>query len=178
MKFKDIKKFTSVGNYQVNIPLNYFKDCIDKYVDEYNLQMCPDFQRGHVWNKRQQSTYVEFFLKGGQSGRIIYFNDPNWMGLSGNDKGYCDFVLVDGLQRITALLKFVNNELTIFGNNCFRDFEDKCTLIDNSLLFNINNLKTRKEVLMWYLELNTGGVIHTEEELDRVRKLLEKENKK
>jgi hypothetical protein len=39
----------------------------------------------------------------------------------------------------------------------------------------VNDLKTREEVLQWYLDLNSGGVVHTEEELNRVREMLEKE---
>ena len=37
----------------------------------------------------------------------------------------------------------------------------------------INNLKTRGQVLEWYLQLNDRGVVHTKEELDKVRRLLE-----
>jgi hypothetical protein len=178
MKYSDIKRFTSVGGYQVNISLDYFKTAMDRYINNYNLQMIPDFQRGHIWNENQQIAYVEFFLRGGITGRVIYFNDPNWMNWGLNKKGYNGFVLVDGLQRITALLKFVNNKLPIFGDNYFNDFEDRLSLTDNSLLFNVNNLKTKKEVLIWYLELNSGGVVHTEKELNKVRELLEKESRK
>lgn len=39
----------------------------------------------------------------------------------------------------------------------------------------LNNLKTRKEVLQWYLEFNSYGTIHTEEEINKVKKLLEME---
>ena len=31
----------------------------------------------------------------------------------------------------------------------------------------LNDLQTREEVLQWYLELNTTGVPHSKEELDR-----------
>ena len=41
---------------------------------------------------------------------------------------------------------------------------------------NINNLQTRKEVLQWYIELNSGGTVHTDAEIDRVKKLLRKED--
>ena len=42
-------------------------------------------------------------------------------------------------------------------------------------VFHVNYLKTRREVLEWYLQLNGGGTPHSQKELDRVRGLLEKE---
>lgn len=41
---------------------------------------------------------------------------------------------------------------------------------------NINNLQTRKEVLQWYIEFNSGGTVHTKEEIDRVKELLAAES--
>jgi hypothetical protein len=38
--------------------------------------------------------------------------------------------------------------------------------------WNIAGLKTRKEVLEWYLNFNSGGSVHTEQELQKVRDLL------
>ncbi len=44
-------------------------------------------------------------------------------------------------------------------------------------VFCVNDLQTRAEVLQWYLDLNEGGVVHTSEELNRVRAMLAKEQK-
>lgn len=35
-----------------------------------------------------------------------------------------------------------------------------------------------KVVLQWYLDMNTGGTVHSEEEIARVRNLLEQEQSK
>ena len=40
---------------------------------------------------------------------------------------------------------------------------------------NINGLKSKKDVLKWYLQINDGGIPHTKEEIERVKKLYEKE---
>lgn len=173
MKYIDIPKFTRFDYYHVNTHLNYFKSFIDDYIINYNLQLCPDFQRGHVWNRKQQIAYIEYIIRGGISGKTFFFNHPGWMSTF---KG--DFVLVDGLQRITAILLFLDNELPVFGNTLYKDIEGFKGRWGMNIVFDIwvNNLKTRKEVLTWYLEMNEGGVVHTEEELNKVRKLLEKEN--
>lgn len=168
MKFVDVPQFTSVGNYQVNMPLRYLSQRIEEWIKDDNLQLVPDFQRGHVWIEEQQVKYIEFLLKGGNSARVIYFNHPGWMtGFQG------DFVCVDGLQRLTACLRFLNNEIKAF-ETYYKDFEDKIPM-DIDLLINVNNLKTKKEVLKWYLEMNSGGTVHTEEEINKVKRLLENE---
>lgn len=167
MKFSDIPKYTSWGNYAVHHDLKYFKDTISKYIED-GLQLNPDFQRGHVWTEKQQIAFMEYLLRGGMSGRDLFFNHPGWMTSFDGD-----FVCVDGLQRITAALRFLNNEIPVFCTY-YKDFEDKLPS-DAYFYVHINDLKTRKEVLQWYIEFNSGGTVHTEEEIDRVRKLLEKE---
>jgi hypothetical protein len=42
----------------------------------------------------------------------------------------------------------------------------------------VNDLKTKAEVLQWYLDINSGGVVHTETELEKVKRLLTKEKRK
>lgn len=131
---------------------------------------CPVFQLGHVWNEIQQISYVEFVLRGGKSSRIVYFNCPSW-NCEVKDGGYNDFVCVDGLQRITAVLRFMNNEIPAFGIFC-KDYEDKLP-VDVNLVLNVNDLKTQREVLQWYIDLNSGGTPHSSEEIQRVKQLME-----
>ena len=45
----------------------------------------------------------------------------------------------------------------------------------SNFTWHINDLEDRKAVLQWYLDLNEGGVIHTAEELNKVKKLLDEE---
>jgi len=86
-------------------------------------------------------------------------------------------VLVDGKQRLEAVRKFLRNQLPVFKHT-IEEFEDKKIMLRSSnanFIFKVNNLKTRKEVLQWYLDLNSGGVVHTSEEIEKVRRLLEQE---
>jgi len=122
------------------------------------------------------SVHIEFCIKGGKSGRDILFNNPNWVHQR-NDS-YSDFVLVDGLQRITAVTKFMGNELAVFGGNFLKDFTGSVGDVKRQILrgqrftFYINDLQSKKEVLQWYLDLNSGGVVHSQEELDKVKRML------
>jgi hypothetical protein len=173
-----IKPFTEKGQYEVNVSLKHIEMMLDDYFNDYGLELNPDFQRGNVWIEQQQIAYMEFFLRGGQTARIIYFNCPFFT--KGNLDDYkagkyeMPMVCVDGLQRLTAIRKFLRNELPVFGYT-LDEFEDKDILLRRhmELKFNINNLKTKKEVLQWYLDFNTGGTVHSDDEIIRVKSMLE-----
>jgi len=69
----------------------------------------------------------------------------------------------------------LNNEIKIFGL-FLNEFEDSLTTATAhmNLRFNVNNLKSKKAVLNWYIDMNSGGTPHTEEEIERVKKLMDK----
>lgn len=109
MRFRDIPTFTR-AHYKVDVSLAHLDSVLEDYATQ-GLQLEPDFQRGHVWTIDQQVQYVEYLLREGLSGRVIYFNHPGWM-----KDWQGDFVLVDGLQRLTACLRFLHNEIPVFGS--------------------------------------------------------------
>ena len=176
MKFSDIPQFTHSGSYQIDVPLDFILRNLDSYKKHDNLQMNPDFHRGNVWTEEQQIKYLEFFFRGGKSANVIYFNCPSY-GRVTDKCDYPDMVLVDGLQRLTAFIRFLNNEIPIFGT-FYKDFEDSPRMSNSMLKFNINDLQTRAEVLRWYIEMNSGGVVHSSEEIERVKELLRQEENK
>ena len=83
--------------------------------------------------------------------------------------------IVDGKQRLQAVRLFLRDELAVFGYTSSQ-YKDKLP-IGCTLIFAVNELTTRREVLQWYLDLNDGGIAHTSEEIEKVRNLLKKEGK-
>ena len=175
-RFREIPPFTKQSPYGVDVSWKYLEDHLQNY-EHYGLDMCPDFQRGHVWDEERQIKYVEFALRGGLTGRNIYFNCPNFSMWTRRDATYQGMKLVDGLQRITAARRFLNNEIPAF-QTFYSEYEDSIGTMEPSFKIHVNDLKTRAEVLQWYLEMNDGGVVHAPEEIARVRALLEKEKKR
>ncbi len=176
MKFSEIVPFIgSTGLYVVNHALGQLESQLANYEREYGLDLNPDFQRGHVWNEAQQIAFVEFFLRGGATSRTIYFNSP-WFASQGKTGSYGDMVIVDGLQRLTALRAFLGGKIPAFGA-LIGEYEDTILMAEakHNLQFAINGLQTRAQVLEWYYQMNAGGVLHTPEELERVRELLRHE---
>lgn len=168
MTFDEIPQFTKQGSWRANVDIETLVRRIDIWVKEYGLQLNPDSQRGHVWTEAQQSAFAEFILRGGMTGRDLYFNQPGWMAdFSG------EFVCVDGLQRITALQRFANNELKAFGQS-FREFGGRLNQLNHYMTAHGNNLQTRREVLQWYIEMNAGGTPHSKAEIDRVKSMIDR----
>ena len=165
-KYRDIPKYIHC-NYAVDQPIDMMENTLQRYA-EMGLDLDPDFQRAHVWTPEQKSRYVEFLFREGQSGRDLYFNCVGWMA---SYKG--PFVIVDGKQRLQAIRDFLADKVRIFGS-LRSEYEGKVPPF-LTVKFHINNLRTRKEVLQWYHDLNAGGTVHTNDELDKVRRLLEAE---
>lgn len=172
MKFSEIPQLFR-ANYKVNVPWKQLNHWIDSHTEDFNVDLDPDFQRGHVWTEEQRIAYLEYILAGGSYGRELRWNSPNWMNWR-NKTSFQPLVLVDGKQRLTSVLKFLNNEVRVYGL-LYEKFEDKLCSHSHDFIMFVNNLKTRKEVLEWYLQINRGGVIHTKEEIQKVEELLRNE---
>ncbi len=176
-RIQDIPKLIPGGDYACDIPLDHLRGWIASQQEYRTVELNPDFQRGHVWNEAQQTAYVEFLLRGGNSSKDLYWNSPKRHVLQ-KDGTFPTMVLVDGLQRFTACDKFIGNNLPVFGKY-IHEWEDADVFTGMGgpcLRMHVNNLQSRKLVLQWYLELN-GGVAHTESELNRVKELLAQELK-
>lgn len=171
--YRKIKKLP-LCHYHVNVEICQLWEHIQHYITKFDLQLNPDFQRGHVWTQQQKTDYIQWVLRGGTSGKSLFFNHPGWMK---DWKG--EMVLVDGKQRIQAVREFLDDRVEIFGGYTFSDFGGTIPPWSGpSFDIYIANLKTRSEVLEWYLMMNTGGTAHSPTEINHVRKLLRKENQK
>lgn len=73
-----------------------------RMIDNGDLQLQPDYQRGYVWTNKQASKFIESILMGIPVPTIFF--SENFDGT---------FEVIDGQQRLTALHKFWNNQLKL-----------------------------------------------------------------
>lgn len=78
--------------------------------DLHQLEMKPQFQRNLVWTDKQKSFLIDTILNSFPVPEL-YMQDVV------NADGTKKFIVVDGQQRITACLQFVNNEFEINGKD-------------------------------------------------------------
>ena len=176
--FREVPQYMGDASYTVHADMRYMpRELYRWYNDETVLALdfpdeeafafripVPDFQRGHVWSVEQQSAFIEHMLRGGDGG-ILRFNHPNW------PVGEGALEIVDGLQRATAVLRFQRNEIPAFGSYR-REYSGHPDTLRSRFQLQVNTLKTRSEVLRWYLELNATGTPHREKELRGVRQMM------
>lgn len=82
-----------------------------KQADElHQLQMKPPFQRNLVWTSKQKSFLIDSILNAYPVPEL-YMQDIT------NEEGSKQYIVVDGQQRITACLEFINNQFQIDGKD-------------------------------------------------------------
>ncbi|PWB21352.1 DUF262 domain-containing protein [Comamonas sp. JNW] len=141
------------------------------------LELEPDFQRGHVWTPEQRTAYMESFLRGRAPKRIL-FNCPGWISnhTKGGDIKQSHMQCIDGLQRLTTMRLFMRDEVQVFGGITASllngtSFDPRRT--GNMFNIAIYEFNTRRDLLQFYLDLNSGGTVHSKNELARVKALLD-----
>lgn len=140
---------------------NYLQYQMDILSDGIGIDLNPIYQRGYIWQQDQKIAYLEYILRGGFSGRDIFWNSANWQGSGEVGK----LELLDGQQRVKTVLEFLDNKVPIFGGNYYKEIEGSLRQTEGRFKFHINNLVTKIEVVDWYIGLNTGGSVHTEEDM-------------
>lgn len=146
---------------------------IEQGLQSWDVDVSPDYQRGHVWTDAQRSAFVGYWLQGGTTPTLWVWEPPEIMGKGPRHE------LIDGKQRLTALLMWWHDEIAadVDGRMIFARDTDKRFRVHHMIHLTFVRLATRTDVLRFYLRLNGGGTPHSPEELARVRALLETEER-
>lgn len=139
---------------------------------EHGVNLCPDFQRGHVWNEERQVKFIEnVFRKIVDDGGLTFrFNCPTWREDKQGDLAE-QIVCIDGLQRITAIHRYTKNEFSVCGYY-FDDLPRRIKLRDLNINIQMYDFQNRADLIQFYLDVNFGGMPHTQSEFERVTNLL------
>lgn len=125
-------------------------------------KITPEFQRdNNKWSQSMQIKFVENLIMGTSSTIML--------GSLTGQKSEC--VLLDGLQRVTAIFAFMNNEFKVFDELEFNpDFEQICNHIHN-LKLRIYNFKNEKEMVQFYIDVNEN-ITHSSEDIEKAKNYL------
>lgn len=144
-------------------------------LDSLRLNLTPEYQRGRVWTNDQASRFIGFLAEGGEAPPVFV---QRWRDTRIDDE------VVDGLQRLTAMLRFGANEIPMETPSGERAYLHNFTDDDQQILRGPAGIRltiqyvmcdTRAQVLELYIRLNRGGTPHTDAEIERVREMLDAE---
>jgi Protein of unknown function DUF262/HNH endonuclease len=82
--------------------------------NEHELNLHPDWQRHYVWDKKRASNLIESIFMGIPI-PVIY--------LSQTPEG--KFEVIDGVQRLTSVFRFLSDEFSLVGLQSFTELEGK-----------------------------------------------------
>lgn len=146
----------------------------------WGLNLDPNNQRSRIWSQAQQVAFTEGFLRGRLSSteRLIQFNCPHWDSELPGDLAH-EMQIVDGVQRLTAIRRFLTGEIRAFGMSV-NDFNGTRYDIrrqgSSPLHIAVHAFVWRRDLLQFYLDINSGGTPHRDVEIARVRNHLNQDS--
>lgn len=152
---------------------------VNKWIDEEEIDLMPEFQRNKIWTLPQKSLLIESLM--------LRITLPAFY-LSEDENGKKS--VIDGLQRLTAISQYMSNEFALehlqyLSDECDKKKFDELPakyrrrIEDGQLYMNILDERCPDQVkLDVFRRVNTGGVPLNNQEIrnvlaeEKVRKLL------
>lgn len=141
---------------------------MEAFIEQYQIDMDPPYQRDYVWDIHQKQKFVGALIQNPNSIPIFWFNWKNKSHTKGAE-------IVDGKQRMKALLEWGQGK---FEAICPCEETFHVDQLDENSKRYASYMCTCKmhfvclspiEVMKFYLALNSGGTIHSSEDLSKVR---------
>lgn len=140
----------------------------------FGCDMNPDYQRGNVWTKEQEEKLIDSIFKQINIGSFI-FAEREW-------NNGCDVIgdmyeIVDGKQRLTAILHFIEGKIKYNGmyyhemHNYNRSFFEDTQIMVGEISF--RNGYNKKEVLENFIRLNECGSTMNNDIIKNAKELME-----
>ena len=160
------------------IELSYLQECVEsKYGDNrvvYNLFnfpvtnfldifkhdriIIPEYQRDLVWDQEKKEMLIESLMMNMPIGNIFM-----------NERGFGDYELVDGQQRLDAIWSFYNNKFKwegMFYKELPQKFQSRFNM--GVVATYITKYTDKKKLIELYYRINWAGVPHCVDELQAI----------
>lgn len=129
----------------------------------------PDYQRGPVWTREQQESFLGFWQCGGFVPPIVLW-----------DKDMDGYEILDGQQRVTAIVEWVEGRVDAWipALDSYLPFAafGKAKLVAGAPIRTGIFRGDRRHAMRLYASINSTGVPHTREEIERALAFGEQED--
>lgn len=128
--------------------------------EEFFEKATPEFQRSNdKWNKDMKIKFIQNLLKG----------CPTVIKLFNVGKDTNDAQLIDGLQRTTTMIEFMDGKFPIEGNVYCKDLGDTLKQFRTSIELEIYTFDNWEEVGRYYIDMNEN-ISHSKEDIEKCKK--------
>ena len=163
------------SSYAVNIELKYFVNSMLLHTDydnkddgyswydkEYNLKwlsnITPEFQRSNdKWSKSMQKRFIENLLMGAKTELLLFKMSE-----------FEDSKIIDGLQRTTAIIDFINGDIKPFDYSFDELKEHLRSFPSHNLVIKIYTFDTWEEVGRFYIDMNEN-ITHSSDDIKKAK---------
>lgn len=147
--------------------VNWSVDSTIKYIKNQTLDLAPEYQRGPVWARARQASLVDSIIRGYDLPKFYVRRIANGDAET--------FEVVDGLQRLTSLVNFLNNDFPLPKDSKYPGVHyDKLPVSISQkldafqLTFTVLEDFSDSEVSDMFLRLQNGLKLNAAEELNAI----------
>lgn len=125
---------------------------------EFLNNAIPAFQRSNnKWTKTMQSKFVENLLYGVKTSILLF-----------KIKEDTDYKIIDGLQRTTAILDFLDGKFKIFKKYSIEELRNCIDGFDSKLTITLYSFDTWEEVGKFYIDMNEN-ITHSKVDIQKAK---------
>lgn len=132
--------------------------------------LTPEFQRANTkWTQEMQKGFVENLLCGYETKIQLY-------DVVGRGGELDDSLILDGLQRLSAIASFHHGTFAVFDELRWNDLKTGGIFPRLNLILNIYQFESDVEACRFYIQMNKG-ITHTESDLETAYEFMRKHDK-
>lgn len=165
-----IEIFTQKDELRLNYSQSSIRDIFGK-VYYFGLDMNPEYQRGNVWDLEDKRNLINSIFNNVDIGKFVYVYLPYKKNMPG-------YEILDGKQRIATIVEFFENRFS-FKNKAYSElsWKDKSHFKNYPISIAKIENATKRQKLLYFLKLNTGGRLVDHKHLEYVQSLYDEEVK-
>ncbi|HSE99731.1 MAG TPA: DUF262 domain-containing protein [Nitrososphaeraceae archaeon] len=150
---------------RLNFMQQQISSLLSSYVTHFGVEFNPSYQRDLVWQLEDEQKLIESIFNRVDIGKFVFIH----MGYTAD----LMYEILDGKQRLTALYRFFTDQFTYKGyyyselpSNLKYVFEDTPISVASTRKEDLKE----KDILNYFLKLNTSGKPVAKEHLDKIEK--------
>lgn len=156
-------------HYEDDFHLHFMQSGISSLFDYYyrnNLNMEPDYQRGHIWTHTDKVSLIDSIFNNIDIGKFVFI----FTGYVGNSH----YEVLDGKQRMTALVEFYEGRFKYRGKTFYEmHWRDQCHFENYHIVYaRTENVMTNEQRYRYFLKMNTQGHAQDPTHIEYVKNLL------